>query len=145
MPNPALKRFGALIGEWKSTGSHPLLPGVELKGWASFEWMEGGAFVLGRTASENEKIPSGVSIYGSDNTKHEYFVLYFDERGVSRKCDVSFEGNVLKWYRSGPEFAQRYSFTVSDDGKSMVSKGEMSKDNGKTWEPDLNQTFTRIK
>jgi hypothetical protein len=145
MPNPALKQLGAFIGEWESIGSHPMLPGIELRGWAAFEWMEGGAFVVGRTSSENAKIPSGISIYGSDNTKNEYFMLYVDERGVSRKCNVTLGANVLNWFRSGPEFSQRYSFRVSDDGKSITGRGEMSKDNGKTWEPDLNQTYTRIK
>jgi hypothetical protein len=92
-----------------------------------------------------QKFLSGFAIFGSDNTKGEYFMLYFDERGVSRKCDVTIEGNVWRWERSGPEFSQRYTFSLTDDGGSMTGEGVMSKDNGKTWEPDLSLTYNRIK
>jgi hypothetical protein len=33
--------------------------------------------------------------------------------------------------------------TISEDNKTIVSKGEMSK-NGGAWEPDLALTYTRI-
>jgi hypothetical protein len=54
------------------------------------------------------------------------------------------QGSVLRWWRDGPEFSQRYTFTFSDDGDTITSQGEMSKD-GVEWEPDLNLTYTRLK
>ena len=70
-------------------------------------------------------------------------MIYFDERKVSRKYDVSFENNVLKWWRNHPEFSQRYSWTFTADNNTIIGKGELSKD-GKTWEKDLDMTFSRI-
>lgn len=143
IPNPALAAFSALAGTWETTGSHPLVPGIVLKGRCSFRWLEGGAFLLWQSAVDYEGFPEGVSIFGSDNETGDYFMLYFDERKVSRKYDVAIEGNVIKWWRNAPALSQRYNWTISEDGNSIVSKGEMSK-NGTDWEKDLEQTFIRI-
>lgn len=90
------------------------------------------------------KVPKGIAIFGSDDTIREYFMLYFDERKVSRKYDVSFQNNILKWWRNSPEFSQRYTWTLADDGNTIIGKGELSKD-GTTWEKDLDLTYTRVK
>ncbi len=95
-----------------------------------------------RSEIDEPEIPSGVAIFGSDNAAGEYFMLYFDERGVSRKYDVSFEKNVMRWWRNSPEFSQRMVLTLTGGGKTITSKGEMSK-NGGAWEPDLELTYTR--
>jgi len=47
-------------------------------------------------------IPGGIAIFGSDDASGEYFMLYFDERKVSRKIDVSISGNELKWWGNTP-------------------------------------------
>jgi hypothetical protein len=144
IPNPALKSFSALVGEWETVGTHPKLPGITLHGYASFNWMEGGAFLVMHSKINEGKIPTSIAIFGSDNSKGEYFMLYFDERKVSRKCDVVFQDNVLKWWRNAPEFSQRYTFTFTDNGNTIISKGEKS-ENGTTWEQDLDLTYTRVK
>jgi hypothetical protein len=143
-PNPALNPLKTLIGEWKAEGTHPLLPGTTLHGRSSFNWMEGGAFMICHSKIDQEGFPVGVSIFGSDDATREYFMLYFDERNVSRKYDVSIEGNVVKWWRNDPNFAQRYSWTFADNGNKIIGKGELCKD-GKTWEKDLELTYTRLK
>lgn len=143
IPNPALEPFGVLIGEWKTVGSHGELADVELHGRTTFEWFENGAFLIKRSEIDDERFPTDIAIFGSDNVNEEYFMLHFDERGVSRKCDVSFQDNVLKWRRSGKDFSQRYTLTISDDGQTIVGKGEISKD-GVNWEKDLDLTYTRV-
>ncbi len=142
--NPALDPMEIMIGKWKTVGTHPYVPGTIFHGLTSFEWMEGGAFIIMRSEVDEEGIPSGIAIFGSDNDTGEFFMLYFDERKVSRKYDVSFQDNILKWWRNTPNFSQRYTCTFIDNGNTIVGKGEMCKD-GKTWEGDLEQTFTRIK
>jgi len=142
--NPALQPFAVLIGEWRTEGRHPYFPGKIFHGRASFEWMEGGAFIISRTQTDEPEIPSGISILGSDDVAGTFYMLYFDERGISRKLDVSIEGNVMTWSRSTPEFSQKHVLTISSDGKTMESQGEMSK-NGGAWEPDLQLTYTREK
>ncbi len=143
IPNPALKLLSILVGTWKTTGTHPYFPDKTLHGRASFEWIEGGAFLLMRSEIVEPEIPSGIAVFGSDNATGEYFMLYFDERGVSRKYDALFERKVVKWWRTSAEFSQRMTLTLADDDKTMVSRGEMSK-NGGAWEPDLELTYTRV-
>jgi uncharacterized protein DUF1579 len=143
-PNPALTPFEVFIGEWKTTGSHPYLPDTVLHGRVSFEWLEGGAFLIMRSEIDEPRFPDGVAIFGSDDVEKKFFMLYFDERGVSRKYTVSMEGNQLKWWRDDPSFSQRMSITIEDDGNKMSSKGEMSRDGG-AWEDDLELTYTRVK
>src|SRR5262249_30923663 len=70
-------------------------------------------------------IPSGIAIFGSDDALGEYFMLYFDERGVSRRHDVSLHDNVLQWWRNAPGFSQRNTLTIEDDGQTIIGKGEL--------------------
>ena len=142
--NPALKPFEKLIGEWKTIGTHPYFPGTTFHGHTSFKWMEGGAFLIMHSEIDEEGIPSGIAVFGSDDATGEYFMLYFDERKVSRKCDVSFSDNQLKWWRNTPGFSQRFTWTFSNDGDVITSTGEMSRDNT-SWEKDLELALSRIK
>lgn len=143
-PNPALRAFEVLIGEWKTTGSHPLVHDTILHGRASFEWYEGGAFLILRSEIDEPRFPDGIEIFGSDDVANKFFMLHFDERGVSRKFEVTISGNQLKWWRDEPSFSQRYILTIEDNGNKIVSKGEMSQ-NGAAWEKDLELTYIRIK
>ncbi len=143
IPNPALNALGQLVGEWKTVGTHPAVADKVLTGKASFQWIEGGAFLRWYAEVEEEGFPAGIAIFGSDDATGELFMLYFDERKVSRKYEVSVEDNVVKWWRNGLGFSQRYTWTVTDSGNTIVGKGELSKD-GTTWKNDLDQTFTRI-
>ena len=95
-PNPALKSFSVLIGEWTTVGTHGLVPGTTYHGRTSFAWLEGGAFLIMHSEIDEGDIPSGIAIFGSDDALGEYFMLYFDERGVSRRHDVSLHDNVLQ-------------------------------------------------
>jgi hypothetical protein len=139
--NPALKAFETIVGEWQTTGSHPFMPGAELHGRVSFEWFEGGTFIVMRSELDNPKFPDGIAIFGSDDEAHTYYMLYFDERGISRKYDVSFTDSQLKWWRNDAQFSQRFTLKIEQD--TLVSYGEMSQAGG-PWEKDLSLTCTRI-
>jgi hypothetical protein len=145
-PNPALEPFSILIGNWDTTGTHGLVPDTILHGRTSFEWLENGAFLLMRSEIEDPRFPSAVAIIGSDaaqdGAEAEYYMLIFDERGVSRKYEVTLENNVWKWWRNAPGFLQRYEGIIGDEGNSIVGKGELSKD-GLSWEKDLDLTYKR--
>lgn len=140
-PNPALKAFEPLIGEWLTTATHPYVPNAELHGRASIEWIEGGAFLLLRAEIDHPDFPDGIEIIGSDNIANAYYLLHFDERGVSRKYDVAIDGNQLTWWRDDPQFSQR--FTMDIKGDKLVSYGEMSR-NGGEWEQDLSLTYKKL-
>ncbi|GAB3958475.1 hypothetical protein GCM10028805_52880 [Spirosoma harenae] len=78
-----------------------------LIGKASFQWIEGGAFLRWYAEVDEEGFPAGIAIFGSDDTTGELVMLYFGERNVSRKNEVSVENNVVKWWRNTPGFSQR--------------------------------------
>lgn len=143
-PNPALLPLSGLVGEWETIGTHPYLPDMILHGHTSFKWIEGGAFLIMHSENDEEKIPSGIAIFRSDDATGEFFMLYFDERKVSRKYEVSFQDNVFKWWRNDPEFSQRFTWELTDNGNTIIGKGEMCKD-GTTWEKDLELTYKRAK
>ncbi len=143
IPNPALEPLSALVGEWKTVGTHPYVPGTTFHGHSSFEWIEGGAFLIWHSEIDEAGIPSGIAIFGSDDSTKEYFMMYFDERKVSRKYDVSIVDNTLKWWRNTREFSQRFTWTIVDNGNTIISRGELSRD-GTNWEQDLELTFTRV-
>jgi hypothetical protein len=142
-PNPALKSFEAFIGVWQTTGTHPYLPGSTLHGRSSFAWHVGGAFVIMRSEIDEPEIPSGIAIIGSDDEAGTYFMVYFDERGVSRKYDVTVADDRLTWHRDGPGFSQRSTIAVEVGGDRMTGTGEMSRDGG-PWEDDLSLNYLRI-
>lgn len=144
IPNPTLKSFGALVGEWTTVGAHPYVPGTTFHGHSSFKWIEGGAFLIMHSETVEPEIPSAISIFCSDDSTGEFFMLYFDERKISRKYEVSFRDNVLKWWRNAPDLSQRFTCSFADNGNTIIGKGELSK-NGTTWEKDLELTYTRIK
>ncbi len=141
-PNPALEPLSVLVGSWNTVGTHPLVPGTTFHGRTSFAWVEGGAFLIMRSQIDEPEISSGIATFGSDDTIGECTMLYFDERGVSRRYEVKLRDNVWQWWRNAPGFSQRCAVSIAADGRTMVSRGELSRD-GANWEPDLKLTYTR--
>ncbi len=68
IPNPLLEPFGVSIGDWSTTGTHPMIPNTTLHGRARFEWLENGAYLMWRSEIDEPGIPSGLAIFGSDDT-----------------------------------------------------------------------------
>jgi hypothetical protein len=142
-PNPVLRPLSVLVGTWNTVGTHPLVPGTTFHGRTSFAWIEGGAFLIMHSQIDEPEIPSGIAVFGSDDTTGECSMMYFDERGVSRRYEVSLRDNVWKWTRNAPGFSQRFAATIAADGRTIISRGELSRD-GASWEPDLQLTYTRV-
>ena len=142
-PNPSLEPLNVLVGTWNTIGTHPLVPGTTFHGRTSFAWLEGGAFLIMHSQIDEPEIPSGIAVIGSDDATGELSMLYFDERGVSRRYEVSIRDNVWKWWRNAPGFSQRFTGTIAADAGTIASGGELSHD-GERWEPDLALTYTRV-
>ncbi len=141
-PNPALKDLDVLVGEWDTVGYHPMIPSP-VRGHASFGWLEEGAFFYWRPSYEPPGPPSGMAVVGRDDTLGNYSMLYYDERGVSRIYQMSFEDKTWKLWRESPGFCQRMTGKVSDDLRTIALHGEKSAD-GVNWEQDLDLTFTKV-
>jgi len=143
IPNPLLKPLSFLIGDWRTEGSHPLIPGIALHGRASFEWADGGAFLIWRSEIDEPQIPSGIAILGTDDDTKECSMLYFDERGVSRRYLVALRSDEWRWWRDYPNLSQRCTAALEDGGNRLVARGEMNRGGG--WEADLQLTYTRVR
>ncbi len=142
--NPRLQALAVLVGEWATVGTHPMLPGKTFHGHASFTWLESGAFLLFHSHIDEPEIPNGVAILGTDDSNPDAgAMLYFDVRNVSREYRWTISGNVWTWSRDELGFSQRMVLTIANDGLRIEAKGQMSR-NGKSWEPDLQLTYTRI-
>jgi hypothetical protein len=141
-PNPTLAGLARAVGTWRTTGTHPYLPGRTLQGHAEFAWTEDGAFLALRTVMRDPEIPAGRAVFGGDDAGGVR-MLYYDVRGVARIYDVTLHEDGFAWSRDAPGFRQRFRVTVARDGQTMEGRGEMSRD-GAPWEKDLDLTYHRI-
>jgi hypothetical protein len=141
-PNPALEPLTPLLGDWRTTGTHPLVPGTTFHGRTSFTWHEGGAFIVMRSEIDEHGIPSGVAVIGSDDAAGTFTMLYADERAISRRYTVEVGDGEVSWHRDEAGFAQRMVVTVAGDGSRLHAQGTMSRDGGPP-EDDLQLTYER--
>jgi hypothetical protein len=140
-PNAALSRLSEFVGQWQgeaSLGGQPIGAGRTV-----FEWLEGGAFLIVHSDSEQAEFPSSTMIIGADDTTEAYCMLYFDSRSVSRVYQMSVRDGVWKLWREAPGFSQRFTGTFSDDSRTIRGRWEKSTD-GSQWEHDFDLTYTKI-
>ncbi len=140
--NPSLRSLEFLIGEWELKATHADFP-APANGTASFEWLEGGAFLLAKNNFEQPGPPNAKQIIGKDDAAETYRVLYYDERGVSRVYKMSLEGTVWKMWRNAPGFSQRFTARLSEDGNTITAVWEKSID-AKKWKNDVELTYVRV-
>ncbi len=144
--NPALKSLEILIGEWEMELTNAsFLPSKsdKVKGLSTFEAIENGGFLIERQG--DIPLPWSRCVIGRDDSDQNYSVLYFDDRGVSRKYEMSFNDNVWKKWRKAPSFWQRFEGKISKNGKTIKAYWELSTDNGKNWKHDFDLTYKRTK
>lgn len=122
--NPRLPALAALVGEWTTAGTHPLVPGKTFHGHATFSWLESGAFLLLHSQIDEPEVPDGVAILATDDAVLDAgAMLYFHARGVSREYRRTISGNVWTWWRDAPNFSQRMALTIAEDGQRIEARG----------------------
>ena len=136
-----LELLGALAGTWTTEGSHPLLPGADIRGQATFEWLDGERFLICRSHYDHPEIPDAIAVTGVVDGRLS--TNYFDSRGVHRIYSVSMTPDAWHFWRDDPGFGQRFTGTFSDDGHTITGRGQLSRD-GATWDDDLALTYRRI-
>jgi hypothetical protein len=123
-------------------------------GQVSFAWLEGGAFLVQHAVAdppppgtpaiwvENAPFPV-VAIIGLDDGTGQFSMLYADARGVCRVYAMNMTDGIWTIWRDVPGFCQRFTGTFSDDGATITSRWEKSRD-GANWEYDFDTTYRRI-
>ena len=137
--DPALEPFEALIGTWATEATHPLFDGV-VPGSTTFEWLEGGHFVVQRTRNDHELFPDAICLIGPPESGEGLVMEYFDSRGVRRTYGASLEDGVLRIWRDDPAFAQRLSATIGDD--AFEATWQLAETPG-DWKDDVKVTYRR--
>jgi catechol 2,3-dioxygenase-like lactoylglutathione lyase family enzyme len=138
--DPMLEPFEALIGTWATEVTHPLVD-VVVPGSITFEWLEGGRFLIQRSRNEHELFPDAICVIGALEAGDGLVMEYFDSRGVRRTYGVSLEDGVLRIWREHPEFDQRFSATLGPD--AFEGQWQLAKTPG-DWQDDLKVTYRRL-
>ena len=139
--------LGRLAGTWEF---EPFIEGRSAgKGRATFEWIEGGAFLLERSVAEwtdpgwvKNAPKTAQSVIGFDDTTFEVTQLYADDRGVTRIYRGTLTDDQWHLERAAPDFHQRFVGEFRDDGRTINGRWESSPD-GTSWELDFPVTYCR--
>jgi hypothetical protein len=86
-----------LVGEWETS-----VPGIEAEGRTTFEWLEGGGFLIERSTVDRPEFPNGISVIGATGADGGLQQHYFDSRGVARVYEMTLEGGVWTPSARGP-------------------------------------------
>lgn len=135
----ALDALDALIGTWDTDATHPMFDGV-VAGTVTFEWLEGGRFLVMRSRNDHELFPDAISVIGAPEAGDDLVMEYFDSRGVRRTYGVTLEDGVLRIWRDAPGFDQRFSATLAND--SFEGRWQLAESPG-DWRDDLRMTYRR--
>jgi hypothetical protein len=134
-----LAPFDALDGTWATAATHPLVGDV-VPGTTTFEWLEGGHFLMQRSRNDHEIFPDAISVIGAQEVGDGLVMEYFDSRGVRRTYGVSLDDGVLRVWREHPGFDQRYAAVLGHDTFDGV--WELARTRG-DWQDDLKVTYRR--
>ena len=137
--DPMLEPFDVLIGSWSTEAKHRLVDEIVLGG-ATFEWLEGGHFVVLRSHNDHELFPDAISVIGRPESGEGLVMEYFDSRGVRRTYGVSLEDGVMRWWREHPGFDQRSYAKLGPDVFELVH--QLAETPG-DWQDDLRTTYRR--
>ena len=129
-----------LIGEWTTEAVMP--DGGSVGGSMTVAWLDGGGYLIQRSAMEDPVFPRTVAVIGPDRSGEKIVQHYFDSRGVARVYEVSLEEGVWRMWRDDPEFSQRTTGRFTDDGSAIDVALERTEPDG-TWVHDFDLTYRR--
>jgi hypothetical protein len=136
-----LEPFEALIGEWTIELSHPMVENA-VRGRTTYEWLEGGRFLLQRAVNEHPDFPDSLCVIGVMEGEADLSMQYFDSRGVHRTYAIGFDGRELTLERDAQGFDQRLSAQLSEDGSTLAGVWQLNPDDH-GFRDDLAFTYRR--
>jgi hypothetical protein len=137
--DPALEAFEVLIGTWDIEGKHRLVDEV-VHGTTTFEWLEGGHFLIQRSHVDDERFPDGMIVIGPPADGEGLVAESFDSRGIRRTLTTTVEDGVWRMEREEPGFDQRISAKLGPD--SFEGVAELAETPGE-WVEDMKITYRR--
>jgi len=155
-PQPA-QRLGALVGRWRSEGYLVDDPHVRIHGTDTYALLPGGTFLVHYVdvLVGSQPVQAVELISPDESAAGTFTARAYDHLGTVTVMQASVDAagvwtftggsDVAPAARSGapaPEAAARSTLTVSDDRTQMAALWERT-DDGATWQPWMDMTFTR--
>jgi hypothetical protein len=137
---PNLQPFDALIGTWATEAKHVAVDAV-VTGTVTFEWLEGGQFLLQRSRVDHELFPDGIGVIGAPESGEGLVLESFDSRGVRRTYNTSIEDGVWRIWRDAEGFDQRFVAELGPD--SFEGFFELAETPGE-WREDMRVAYRRV-
>jgi hypothetical protein len=116
-PQPDIKRLDRLAGTWQVSGG--------AQGTITYEWMEGGFFLLQRIDLEQYGQPStGIEIIGherkfGEEPSEDIHSRFYDNMGNTLDYVYELEGDTLTIWGGEKGSPAYYKGTFSDDGDTV--------------------------
>jgi hypothetical protein len=143
MKNKALTALEPLIGEWEYTMYNCWFlesMDTKVKGFTTIERLH-DSFVVIRN-SDADKKPDDIWVIGYSDPQEKYQLFYYDQRGVARIFNLTFDGKKMIFWREDKDFYQRVTLEIKTDGLHSVA--EASEDKGRTWRKDLEMAYAKV-
>lgn len=122
-PDPTLKRLDRLVGTWKVSG--------EARGQVTFEWMEGGFFLIQRVDLEQYgQSNKGIEIigreraFGATEPSEDIKSRYYDIHGNTFDYVYELEGETLTIWGGEKGSPAYYKGTFSGDRNTISGRWE---------------------
>jgi hypothetical protein len=141
--NTALAALEPLIGKWEYTMYNAWFlesMDTKIKGFTTIERLQDSFLMVHST--DADKKPSDTWIIGYSDPQERYEMFYYDQRGVARIFNMTFDGKKLFFWREDQDMHQRMTLEITNNGLHSVA--EASDDKGKTWRKDLEMAYERI-
>lgn len=141
-PGPRHRALEPLVGVWRTHGTtieSESEPAIPFAGTDTYEWLEGGLFLLHKVdVSMGDRPVVGVEIIYPDPVSGHYHTWSVDADGTTEGYEARIEGRV--WSMTSRDARFRGAF--AEDGGAI--SGLWERRNGADWEPWMTVTLSRV-
>ena len=152
-PSPELRRLEPLIGTWTAadrTEDTFIGPGVPVRNRESFQWLEGGYFLVQEyeTVFGDEPAQKGVNFWWYDTEAERFRIIFFSNNGPFTEEGTRYQGKVDDGTLTfvGPA---RFQYELDEKGNlkpnpdGTISVAWWLRDETGEWQPWMRNTFRR--
>jgi hypothetical protein len=157
-PGPEIQRLGALVGRWRSEGHIVGEDPVPITGTDIYQWLPGGFFLVHHVdVVVGDQQVQAIELIGEYDPSTDAFTgraydnlgnvtvmrARVDEQGVWRFTGGGDVAPAARPASTDAGDAVRSTLTVNADRSGMTARWERS-DDGASWQPWMDMTFTRM-
>lgn len=149
-PAPGLESLLPLVGKWHTEGEQtegPLGPASPFVAVETFEWLDGGTFLIHRLEGRFGRQPAAcIEVIGKGPDGAIVAHTFYND-GNANTWRIESRGESLlqvgQWSAGGTgTFHVRYTMTLADAGNTLEGKWEQSRD-GQSWKTFLETRGTK--